>query len=137
MVRPGLVIFDCDGVLVDSEYLDNVATVAYLAELGLTIGLEESERLFTGLSNAAIAEAVEARLGSPVPPTFAADLAATIYEKLAASGLRAIPGALHSVRAVANAGIPICVASNGEVAKMEMTLAKTGLIEHFSGAMSG
>ena len=65
-----LVIFDCDGVLVDSEPISNLTTVEMLAEIGLSVSLEESARLFRGRSIPAIFAVVEERIGRPMPEDF-------------------------------------------------------------------
>ncbi len=58
-----LVIFDCDGVLVDSEPISNGTLVEMLAEIGLSLSLEESSGLYMGRSMPAIIELVEERIG--------------------------------------------------------------------------
>ena len=126
-------IFDCDGVLVDTEYVNNSAMAAYFTELGLPMTAAEATVLFTGLDNAAVKAVGEAKYGVGLPDDFIQrveeqEQAASTYAEL-----QAIPGARHAVERVIAAGIPVCVASNGEIAKMELTLGKTGLLDKFGG----
>ena len=65
-----LVIFDCDGVLVDSEPISNGVLVEMLSEIGLSISLKDSSSLFMGRSMPAIIEIVEERIGGLVPEGF-------------------------------------------------------------------
>src|SRR5919107_4307717 len=66
-----LVIFDCDGVLVDSEPLANRVLAERLTAIGLPTTFEQSVRDFMGRSWAANVAAIEARLGGPIPDDFA------------------------------------------------------------------
>ena len=124
MERPGLVIFDCDGVLVDTERLDNLAVGAYLSEFGVTVSEEEAGRLFTGLDNEGVKRVTEKTFGVNLPPEFVAETEARIQRSLKIGDLQTIPGARHAVDRLIAAGCAVCVASNGEVAKMELTLGK-------------
>uniref|UniRef100_A0A8J7D3Y2 HAD family phosphatase n=1 Tax=Desmonostoc muscorum LEGE 12446 TaxID=1828758 RepID=A0A8J7D3Y2_DESMC len=65
-----LVIFDCDGVLVDSETLSNRVLVQFLTELGLTLELKEAISLFKGCKMADCVAVIEQRLGRMMPPDF-------------------------------------------------------------------
>jgi beta-phosphoglucomutase-like phosphatase (HAD superfamily) len=65
-----LVIFDCDGVLVDSEPISNGALVEMLGEIGLTLSLDESAGMFRGRSMASIISIAEERMGRSVPLIF-------------------------------------------------------------------
>ena len=69
-----LLIFDCDGVLVDSEPLANRVLNEALAELGLQISLQESTERFTGLSMPSCIDLAEKMLGKKLPPTFVSEL---------------------------------------------------------------
>ena len=60
MQPPGLVIFDCDGVLVDTETLANRRLSAWLTEAGFAIGYEDCRRIFCGRSMKAVQDEVEA-----------------------------------------------------------------------------
>jgi len=132
MERPELVIFDCDGVLVDTEHLGNLAVSEYLAELGLAVSAPEAELLFTGLTNEATKLVVEKKFQCELADGFADEIEMRIQRALEMGGFHSIPGARHAVDDVIAAGCPVCVASNGEVAKIEITLGRTGLLEKFS-----
>jgi HAD superfamily hydrolase (TIGR01509 family) len=126
-----LVIFDCDGVLVDSEPISNGVLARLLSEEGLPTTLAESRRDYQGLLLSEVVEAAEARLGRPLPAGWLAG-----YERERAEAfrreLRAVPGAAEAVREVSEAGVGVCVASQGRLEKIELTLGLTGLRNLFA-----
>jgi HAD superfamily hydrolase (TIGR01509 family) len=130
------VIFDCDGVLVDSEPLGNAILAETLTELGLPTTPAESMREFMGRRFTCVEESVARRLGRPAPP----ELRARYYERLFAAierdGLAAIPGVAEALDAIA---LPRCVASSGPHEKIRRTLRATGLHDRFpeGGIFSG
>src|SRR3546814_264476 len=75
LAPPVLVIFDCDGVLIDSEILCQRIEAECLAEHGFAVPFEEVASRYLGLSAAAMFADLEARFGRPVPPALALDLA--------------------------------------------------------------
>ena len=77
MTKPDLIIFDCDGVLVDSEVLSCRCLSEVLAGYGITIGTEEIVRLFLGRNTAAVLQHY-ADAGRPIPSTFPDDFAARV-----------------------------------------------------------
>jgi HAD superfamily hydrolase (TIGR01509 family) len=121
------VIFDCDGVLVDSETTSNAVLAGVLTEIGLPTTPAESAVAFTGRSWPQCMEIVAERLGEPPPP----ELRERYVERLLAAydaGLQAIPG----VRDVLDASdLPRCVASNGGPRVVRHGLAATGLLDRF------
>ena len=124
-----LVIFDCDGVLVDSEGIGTAVLARAAIAEGADISAEESLRLFRGLKMAECVVEIERRLGRPVPETFVADARHAMglaFER----ELRAIAG-IHA--ALAAITLPVCVASNGPMAKMMHTLKLANLLDHFDG----
>jgi HAD superfamily hydrolase (TIGR01509 family) len=125
--RFGLVIFDCDGVLVDSEPLVNRVFLGMLAELGYELDEAESLRELSGCSMAARLAVVGARLGWSPPPGFEAEF----HRRLAARVGRELE-AVEGVReALAQLTAPTCVASNGSLEEIRMRLAAVGLLERF------
>lgn len=124
-----LVIFDCDGVLVDSEPLANRVMTESLRSLGLEIDYEEVCRTFLGLSMARCVEIIEERLGRPLPEGFVDRLQARTFEAFR-GGLRPVEGVS---RALGRIDVPVCVASSGEHEKMRLTLGLTGLLDRFEG----
>lgn len=127
-----LVIFDCDGVLVDSEPASNRVFVEELGRLGLAIGYQEVRERFIGLSMVRCMEIVSEELGRPVPPGFVERLHARTFEAFRDGGLLPVEGVPEILGRIET---PLCVASSGEHEKMRLTLGLTGLLEHFEGRM--
>ncbi|HXB22688.1 MAG TPA: HAD family hydrolase [Candidatus Solibacter sp.] len=125
----GLVIFDCDGVLVDSEILGNSVLVQVITELGLEISLEESLTQFRGGKMADVVTEIERRLGRPVPPGFVADFRARSAAAFRRE-LRAVPDIEDALDQIP---VPMCVASSGPPEKIQLTLELTGLLPRFTG----
>lgn len=125
----GLVIFDCDGVLVDSERLAVRIEGAALAELGLKLSEAELVERFVGTTDGYFRRAVEAELGRPLPEDWDAVMGER-YREAYRSELAAVDGVLEALAAIKQ---PTCVASNGSHAKMRFTLGITGLHDRFAG----
>ncbi|MEU3315414.1 HAD family hydrolase [Streptomyces sp. NPDC006662] len=130
MIKPiELVIFDCDGVLVDSERIAARVQVALGAELGWPITADEVVDRFIGRSHAAIREQVAARLGE--------DTAATWSERFEQLHREAVDAEITPVKGLPEAldalALPTCVASSGSHDKMRHTLGRTGLYGRFAG----
>lgn len=130
-----LVIFDCDGVLVDSEPLANASFSRAVRELGLDWSVEETMRRMIGRSLKSCVEIVEAELGRPVPDDFLPTMQARTYQSFRDAPLQPVPGVMDAVRAVQRAGLATCVASSGTLEKMRFTLGLTGLWELFEGRL--
>ena len=129
--RFGLVIFDCDGVLVDSELITNRVFVRLLNELGLELSLEDMFERFVGRSMPQCLEIITKLLGRPVPPGFVEE-----YQRQSAIALKAELKAVPDIQMVLAAmRIPYCVASSGTHEKMQTTLGVTGLLPQFRGKM--
>ena len=126
---PDLLIFDCDGVLVDSERISLRIQAEHLTALGLSMTLEDCVRDFLGLGMPATVEIVERRLGCPLPPSWESGLAEAVTAAFRQE-LDAVPGIRDALDAIA---IPTCVASSGTHAKMRLTLGLTGLYDRFAG----
>lgn len=126
---PELVIFDCDGVLVDSEPIANTEFARMLEELGLSFSLEQMFETFMGRSMTACMQQVQALLGRTPPPDFEARLRARTEQALRRE-LTAVPGVREAIAAIC---VPYCVASSGDHAKMRLTLGMTGLLPLFEG----
>ena len=124
-----LVIFDCDGVLVDSEVLGNQVLVDYLATMGMSMPLGDAVRQFRGCKMADLVVEVERRFECKLPETFATDFRARMAEAFKTE-LRAIEGIAAAIEAIR---LPMCVASSGPRAKIELSLTLTGLMPHFEG----
>ena len=128
MKKPALILFDCDGVLIDSELISAESASHELALAGMKISPKETLQRFLGKSRKEIAET--ARLaGYTVPPDFVERLEARIRYQFETK-LRAI----DSVRSVLDrAECKICVASGSSLAYIQQALALTNLESPFEG----
>lgn len=124
-----LVIFDCDGVLVDSEPIANRVFSRMLGEVGLPMDYDETVRTFVGRSAATCVGMVEARLGRPVPDGWVDEWRRRTLDAFSRE-LRAVEGVADALDRIA---APVCVASSGEPAKMRFTLGMTGMLPRFEG----
>lgn len=130
MQAPALVIFDCDGVLVDSERISHTVLQSLLAERGAMLTLEETIERFMGHSMIRTLELVEELTSAP-PDEFLPVFRAATYQAFAL-GLSPVAGVADLL---ARMRIPYCVASNGPREKMTLTLGKTGLLHCFADKM--
>ncbi|MEU3300406.1 HAD family hydrolase [Streptomyces sp. NPDC006678] len=131
MTRPSveLVIFDCDGVLVDSERICVKVDAAILAELGCPFTEAEIVELFVGSSTEVYTAAVEERLGRRLDKDWQRD-----YEHLYREALTAELTAVDGIsEALDRLTAPFCVASNGEHESIRHSLKLTALSERFEG----
>ena len=124
-----LVIFDCDGVLVDSEKLGNIVFAEMLAAYGHRISGSESEDRFRGMKLARCLEILESETGIRLPESFETELRQRMSSVFRAE-LRPVEGALRLVESLR---IPYCVASSGPRKKIEENLQTTSLYSHFNG----
>ena len=124
-----LVIFDCDGVLVDSEPLSNRILAERLTAIGLPTTTEGSIRDYMGRSWASCQALIEARLGRPLPDGFADGYHEELFAALR-SELQPVKGVVAALDAISS---PTCVASSGAHEKIRTSLGATGLLERFEG----
>ena len=132
-IGPALVIFDCDGVLVDSERLSHRVLHAMLIELGAAISPQQTVDRFLGTSLAACLARITTLLGAAPPADFAAEFARRSRAAFEAE-LTLVPGVAQLLAALA---VPCCVASNGNRAKVDFTLGHTGLLAQFAAQLAG
>jgi HAD superfamily hydrolase (TIGR01509 family) len=131
-VRPlELAIFDCDGVLVDSEPISSRVLAAALAAAGLPTSQPQARREYQGMLLADIAVVARNRLGRALPDGWTDRFEMDRAEAFRAE-LTAVAGAADAVRRVAHAGIGVCVASQGQLEKIHLTLGLTGLLDLFA-----
>jgi HAD superfamily hydrolase (TIGR01509 family) len=126
-----LVIFDCDGVLVDSEVITSRVFTKMLNDLGIPLTVDEAFEKFVGRSMAQCLQMIAGVLGREVPEDFAHQYHLRIATALN-SELKAVPGITAALQALQT---PYCVASNGSREKMQTTLGITGLLPAFKDKM--
>jgi HAD superfamily hydrolase (TIGR01509 family) len=127
------VIFDCDGVLVNSEPLANASFSRALKAEGLDWSPEETIRRLMGLSLKSCVEICEAELGRKLPGDFLEKMQTFTYQSFRDAPLQPIAGVKDAIVALQKAGRDTCVASSGSPEKMRFTLGLTGLWDLFEG----
>jgi HAD superfamily hydrolase (TIGR01509 family) len=134
MSIPKLVIFDCDGILVDTENLANRRLAEWFVAAGYPTTFEYCRKYFSGRSMASVQKEIEETttvwLGADFVDRWNAGL-----PDLFAHGVEAIPYVRDFIEAVRAAGIPYCVATSARISKMHITLGQTGLLPLFEHAM--
>jgi HAD superfamily hydrolase (TIGR01509 family) len=135
MTRPAAVLFDCDGVIVDSEGPTFDLLLADLATLGLPLTRHELQANYIGGTIETVATRARAA-GARLPDGWVAEIYARLYAMLA-EGIPLIPGVLDVMDRLDQAGIPFAVGSNGTPEKMRISLGQHGLIPRFRAVLSG
>jgi len=125
------VIFDCDGVLVDTELISNAVLAGLLTAAGLPTSLELCLRDYRGRSLTSVMELASRRHGAPLP----ADIPERYYAEAEARFALEVQPIQGIAAALDEIALPMCVASSGPHHKMEVTLRATGLWERFEGAI--
>jgi HAD superfamily hydrolase (TIGR01509 family) len=123
------VIFDCDGVLVDTEPTSTRVLAGLLTEAGLPTTLDDCLRQYRGHAMKSVLADATSRLGRPLP----FDVGARYYAEIESAfrvGLAPIGGIVDALDRIT---LPSCVASSGPHHKMEVTLRITGLWDRFDG----
>jgi HAD superfamily hydrolase (TIGR01509 family) len=126
-MRYDLIIFDCDGVLVDSEPVVIRVFVEMLGELGYTVDYNQMLREFSGTSMVTKLEIMRERLAWSAPNEFAAAFTKRIAEEMERE-LKPVPGVQEALSAIPR---PWCVASNGSHGEIRQRLRLTHLISYF------
>ncbi len=123
-----LVIFDCDGVLVDSEGLSSQVFAEEIGKLGWKISAKEILQRFKGGKFADALADIEANITQPMPPDFEQLLRRRTFAAFK-QDLQPIPGITEALEQLP---LPFCVASNGPRNKIELNLGITNLLPRFS-----
>jgi HAD superfamily hydrolase (TIGR01509 family) len=123
-----LIIFDCDGVLVDSEVISCRAHSEVLTRHGYPITSEQVFDRFLGRSTRQANIEIEAELGRSLPEDFYSQLQEELFQSFAAS-LEALPHIHQVLDAIAQ---PVCVASSGSPERMRVSLGRVGLYDKFA-----
>ena len=129
ITQPQLVIFDCDGVLVNTEPISNRIIADLAQKMGVNITHEEAIENFAGSSLPEVIRLIEKRAGKSIFPDFVPD-----YRRLSFEAFRNELEAISNIRhALQHIGQAKCVASNGPLNKIELVLEVTNLASFFNG----
>jgi HAD superfamily hydrolase (TIGR01509 family) len=123
-----LVIFDCDGVLVDSEPLSVRVLVAALSRHGIEMAEEEAYERFLGRSLATMRQIMDEEYGFHTGPEFLEGMRTDLYSLFKAE-LKPIPGIAETLKTFETLGLPACVASSSNSDRIRLSLTITGLID--------
>lgn len=129
-----LVIFDCDGVIVDSEPVSNRVVAAELGALGWTMTPAEADRRFLGMTLTDMIPLIERQLGRAVPAGWREHLMHRLVAALAVQAA-AVPGAPEALAGVSALGLPWRVASNSSHEEMHAKFTRLGLTEVVAGRL--
>jgi HAD superfamily hydrolase (TIGR01509 family) len=130
---PKLVIFDCDGVLVDSVMAHSEVMSDNFARYDLHMSPVEVRDVLGAGKMSEIGEAAK-KLGAKLPDHWLDEIYTEIFDRLR-QGVELIPHVKDVVGKVVAANIPICVASNGSVEKMKIMLGSSGILDQFGDAI--
>jgi HAD superfamily hydrolase (TIGR01509 family) len=122
-----LFMFDCDGVIVDSEVIAAEVDAEHLAKVGFKIAPDEIIRRFAGLTSADIVEIVESEIGHKLPPKFLQEQKQELDRRLAAE-VKAVPGIKELLDRLEG---PRCVCSNSSTERLRITMERTDLWDRF------
>ena len=131
-VRPAAVLFDCDGVLADSEHLVNRLVAEDLAPRGWCMSPAEARETFLGLTLPAMIPMIEARTGASMPHGWPDDFKRRVADVMARE-VSPVPGAADALGAVRAAGLPMAMASNSSRAELVAKLGRLGFGAFFEG----
>lgn len=129
--RPAAVLFDCDGVLADSEMLGARHVAAELTARGWAMTAEEARETFLGLTIPGMRPVIERRVG-PLPPDWVRDTTLRLT-RVMEEEVEPVPGALEALRTCLAAGLPVAVASNSSRAGLAAKLRRLGVLELLPG----
>lgn len=128
-----LVIFDCDGVLVDTEPVANVIFAESIRNLGISMTDEEALERFTGLSMSRCISILEEQQGQSLPSGWLDEMQGRTFDAFRDRGVEAVRGVAEVIGRLNRWEWPYCVASSGEHEKMALTLGLSGLEQILDG----
>jgi HAD superfamily hydrolase (TIGR01509 family) len=121
------VIFDCDGVLVDSEPIGNQVLVEMANQLGANIDLDYAYKHFKGGNMQSCVDKIETLINQPIPEDFTTNYRQKSFEVFKAN-IKPVEGVTELIM---NLKLPFCVASSGPENKIRLNLGLTGLLPFF------
>jgi HAD superfamily hydrolase (TIGR01509 family) len=125
------IIFDCDGVLVDSEVINNRVLLEMASDYGVTMDLEEAVEAFSGIRLKEGIKILQQRASRPFPADFEQAFRMKTYE-IFKTEMKAVEGVEALLKGLT---VPYCVASSGPVEKIKLNLTVTGLIQYFDNSI--
>ena len=128
----GLVIFDCDGVLIDSEAVASRIVARELTAIGWTMDAQTARGLFMGMTLTDMEPVIAARIGHGVDPAWRARLSRRIVDAMGREAV-VVDGAVAAIDAVEALGLPWRVASNSSHQELAAKFARTGLSARVAG----
>jgi HAD superfamily hydrolase (TIGR01509 family) len=133
-MAPELVIFDCDGVLIDSEIIASRLVAHELTQLGWQMTPDDALQRFMGMSIGDMQPLIEAKLGQALAHDWRQDMAEKLVQTMAAEA-QLIPGADAMLEKITALGVNWCIASNSSQAEMVAKFTRTGLTHLTNGRM--
>ena len=127
-----LIIFDCDGVVVDSEVITTQVLIEMCADLGLDYDEERVFKTFIGRSNKSCEAALEQELGHRPPESFFQDFHDEVFARYE-TDLQEVKDIRRLLDALNEHSIPFCLASSGDFSKIRKGLGTCDLLEYFEG----
>lgn len=133
ITKPEALLFDCDGVIADSEGIIAAVLAEEITALGWPMTVEEEKRTFQGMTGAMLNELLVSRLG-PLPEGWRARVDARISAAMEAE-LQPVPGIVEAIRLLHRTGLPMAVASNSGRNGLRFKIGRLGLDKFFGGRL--
>ena len=127
-----LVIYDCDGVIVDSEPVANRITASACTQVGWTMTPAEADRHFLGMTLSDMVPMIEARIGRSLPPDWKTEVMRRLVDALSFEA-EPVVGAVQALQATTALGLPWRIASNSSHEEMRAKFARIGISELVKG----
>lgn len=127
-VKPDLILFDCDGVLVDSEIIANTIDAEEISKLGWSLTPLECVERFLGMSTNGIYKLVEKEIGAPLPDGTLDRVRARVLEQLSI-GLQPVEGVESVLSFLSQIGQRYCLSSSAELDRIHLSMKVSGLGE--------